>query len=229
MERGILYVATGQSYVDAAVQSALSVKTACGQGLRTHLYADREPKGDAFDSWELVENPHVRSKVDYMHKTPFEHTLYLDCDTQAQNNFVELFDLLDRYDVGLCHAQRRIKTHEMVWQEAVPYAFPQLNSGVFLYRRTEPVVDLLQQWSKAFHESGFNKDQITLRELLWNSSLRMAVLPPEYNIRYPKMLKHFAKDVVPKIIHDPNFVQGKTSLSRRVSNRLKNIAASSKA
>lgn len=72
---GAIWVATGEKYINAAIKSAESAKEFCGKDFRTHIFTDdvEKAKGSgAFDSVSLIENPHVRSKVDYMAQTPFQ-------------------------------------------------------------------------------------------------------------------------------------------------------------
>jgi len=164
-----------------------------------------------FDAVELIENPHRRSKVDYMGNTPFKKTLFVDADTRVVADFTDVFMLLDKYDVAMTHAMRRAHKNPRFWNIPLPYSFPQLNSGVFLYRTNEKVLEFLAKWKEAFHTAGIGKDQVTLRELLWLSDLKIYVLPPEYNVRYQKFLDIWAQnpgqnEAVPKILHMRRFI-----------------------
>jgi hypothetical protein len=191
--QGILYIAAGSKYIRAAMNSAESVRRH-SPGLATHLYADWQDRGFdfrrspfPFTSVEAIDEPHRRSKVDYISRTPFDRTLYLDTDTALNADVRSLFQVLDRFDIALCHAHRRNAVQRLApWRIALPPAFPQYNAGVILFRRTPAVVRFLEEWSRSFHEAGFQQDQKTLRELLWLSDLRMATLPPEYNVRFMK-------------------------------------------
>jgi len=103
-----------------------------------------------------------------------------------------------------------------VWRTEIPEAFPQLNTGVFLFRGTPAVLELLRAWSAAFHEAGLKKDQVTLRELLWLSDLRLHVLPPEYNLRHRKYLRVWEeREAVPRILHFRRFDDASASTSPR--------------
>lgn len=190
---GIVYISTGEKYIKAAIRSAKSVLKHC-PGLPIHLFADwQNYRFDfsksfyPFTSVDTIQNPHRRSKVDYLCKTPFEYTLYLDSDTSVNSDIREMFSLLDRFDIALNHEFRRNNiNHTKVWRIDLPDVFPQFNSGVFLFRKNPMVLRFLEDWSSSFYEAGFQQDQVTLRELLWLNDLRIFTLPPEYNVRYLK-------------------------------------------
>ena len=175
-----------------------------------HLFADWQNHGFAFDQTpfpfttvEKISDPHRRSKLDYLAQTPFEQTLYLDTDTSLNADIQGMFQILKRFDIALGHAHRRNTPDRLAnWRIELPHAFPQFNSGVFLYRKTPAVLEFLQTWNRHFKEAGFLQDQMTLRELLWLSDLRIATLPPEYNVRYIKYHYLWSKtEAQTKIFH----------------------------
>lgn len=124
----------------------------------------------------------------------------------------EMFDLLDRFDLALAHAHNRNKhkkDNSGKFIEKIPESFPQYNGGVILYKNSDEVRHFLMEWADSFYQAGFYKDQITLRWLLYNTKLRLATLPPEYNIRFKKYLKVWNnKEASPKILHFKKFHQG---------------------
>jgi hypothetical protein len=206
---GILFVATGKKYINAAIRAAKSVQKHCPE-MPVHLYANWQDYDYRFDlspfpftSTGKIEEPHRRSKIDYLSRTPFDRTLYLDTDTALNADIRELFQLLDRFDVALGHAHRRNSAaRTKSWRLELPQAYPQFNSGVLVYKKTPQVLQLLQDWAICFKEAGFPQDQVTLRELLWLSDLRIATLPPEYNVRFMKYHYLWSKsEAVTKIFH----------------------------
>jgi len=212
--RGVMYVATGKKYIRSAIKSAHSVRKYSPE-LQIHLFANwqecgfdfsRSPK--PFTSIESIDSPNYRSKVDYSVRTPFDRTLYLDTDTRVLDDVNPLFDLLDRFDMALAHANNRLSSL-LNWQVSIPVSFPQFNCGIIVYRRSDRVWRVLQEWIEAFHQAGFYADQITFREIIWLSDLRVATLPPEYNLRN---LKYFlvwgGREAQPKILHLALFQQG---------------------
>jgi hypothetical protein len=148
--------------------------------------------------------------VDYLPHTPFENTLYLDTDTKLNTDIRDIFRVMERFDIALCHAHRRNDPTRLgTWRIDLPQVFPQHNGGVILFRKTPDVIKFLEKWRDSFKEAGFQQDQMTLRELLWLSDLRVAILPPEYNVRYIKYRYIWSKsEAQPKIYHLQRFHTG---------------------
>jgi hypothetical protein len=222
---GVLYVATGDRYVTLASRSARSVRRTSAS-LAIHLCSDSaglamaEQRADhPFTSFSGLERVHRRSRLDVLAETPFDRTLFLDADTEVRASVEPVFALLDRFDIALAHAHRRNHPDTLqTWRADVPSAFPQFNAGVMAFRRTDAVIAFLREWARAFHAAGFPKDQVTLRELLWASDLRIATLPPEFNVRYRKYLFLWRHDeAIPKILH----LAGWPSLTRAVIGRIR--------
>lgn len=210
----MLYVATGRKYIQAAIRSAETVRQ-YAPGLPIHLYADWPQHGFTFDvsaspftTVAPIDHPHPRSKVDYLAKTPFGRTLYLDTDTALTDDVRDVFALLDRFDMAMAHAHRRDRGHER-FRTTVPPAYPQFNSGVMLFRRSPKVLALFEEWSRAYKAAGVRQDQPTLREILWECDLRVATLAPEYNVRFLKYhLLWYPNEARTRILHHPRFHDG---------------------
>lgn len=217
---GVHYIVTthkSDDFLDATIASAYSVAEH-NPGIGIHL--DTDERGVArlqaevphlFSSWRTITQPHYRSKIDYLPQPPFERNLYLDSDTRVVDDIREIFALLERFDLGLAHAHRRNHFSTLqAWQhQEIPPSFPQYNGGVILYRNSAPTLALMGQWRDNFYQAGFEKDQVTLRELLWHNPVQLATLPPEYNIRYKKYLRIWSKDEAkPKILHMSKYRKG---------------------
>lgn len=206
---GVVYIASGAKYSVFALDAARSVQRSNPE-LGITLLSD-QPKlsvEGVVDRHYVFSGGHYRSKVDHLASSPFERTLYLDTDTRVVASLTSAFQLLDRFDLAMAHAHRRHRASTTeVWREEIPDAFPQLNGGVALYRKSPATDNLWHRWSESFHSAGFKKDQVTLRELLWLADdLRWTVLPPEYNIRYRKYPMIWKRDEAePKILHYHTF------------------------
>jgi hypothetical protein len=204
---GIVFVAAGQAYARAASKAAFSVR-AHAPSLAIDLFTDAPQAAETiFDRVHLLNGSHRRSKVDCLHRTRFARTLYLDTDIRVVQDISDIFRVMDRFDIALAHAHARNRREtKAVWRIDLPDAFPQINTGVMLFKSSPAVLQLLLEWGQAYHSAGFKKDQVTLRELLWVSDLRLHILPPEYNVRYEKYLRVWSEqEAVPRILHFPAF------------------------
>ena len=204
MKRGVIYVATGAGFRELAEASVRSLK-AVEPGLAVDLFTDAPEAvaAELFDVVHKIDDPHPRAKLECMPRSRFERTLFLDCDTLVLSPLGDLFDTLERFDLALAHDVRRAS--ELIregHEEVTPYAFPQMNSGVFLYRRSPEVLAFLEDWARRYRAAGVVRDQIILKDMLWRTDLRFYVLPPEFNLRRVTVLDAWEpEDAVPTILH----------------------------
>lgn len=146
-------------------------------------------KEDYFDYVKILEDPNRRSKLDAVLNSPYERTLFLDNDTQLLKPVLhEGFRLLDNFDIALSHAPL-LRVGTII--EDIPSAFPEFNSGVIFFKNSVCVRKVMKRWRDDFHKQNIRtkygrRDQPYLRRALWESSLRIATLLPEYNSRRGK-------------------------------------------
>jgi hypothetical protein len=177
--RGVLYIAIGERYANAAVTSAQSVRRAM-PNLAIAVASNAVVDGPFDHQITVSEADGYRAKIVGMAQTPFERTLMLDVDTYVIADIGELFELLDRFDMALAHAPRRFV---MRFAE-VPAAFAEFNTGVICYRRTPAVSSLFDDWLAEFDAIG-ERDQAPFRRVAYRApEIRIATLTPEYNQRF---------------------------------------------
>ena len=209
--RGVVYVAFGDRFVAEAVHSVRSLQQRC-PGLPAVLFTDRPLPGAPFDEVRVAEVGHIRAKVDLLAQSPFDESLYLDSDTRVVYDLRDVFDVLDRCDVAMCHdfARKRQTMAQLVPEyAAIPYAFPEFNGGVILYSRSEAARRFLELWQQRFHqyrEQTRGWDQVSLRVAAWESRARVLTLPPEFNVRSEAVKRRVAKQrmpgvMVPRVLH----------------------------
>jgi hypothetical protein len=207
MGDGVIYVAEGSDYLDLAIRSARSLR-ALNIGLGVDLFTDQPVQPGLFDRVHPIPAGPT-PKLAALPMTRFDRTLYLDCDTLALAPLGDLFDLLERFELAIAHDVRR--SSNLIREgvvEAPPYAFPQMNAGVMLYRRSAAMLAFLRGWQAAYEAAGKLRDQPTLRDLLWASDLRFYVLPPEFNLRRVTVLDAWEPlDARPTILHSHRLLQ----------------------
>lgn len=215
---GAIFATTGRNYTDLAERAAQSLKNSC-PGLAVDLFTDQQVDMPIFDRIHQLEDPWRRSKIDAMVASRFDRTLYLDADTFVIADIRDVFDVLDRFDIAMAHDPYRnsVECHT-VWRKQLPSAFPQFNGGVVAFRRNPGVTELLRNWSTAVRSGGFARDQPVLRELIWDSDLRVATLPSEYNLMRFKVLRLWrSRFPAPRIIHSPRLHHHFTMNRSRIS------------
>lgn len=224
LERGIVYIATGRKYIEEAFISARSAKEHMPDILIT-LFSDKAGEsGDfngVFDNIITISDVDgsCRDKIRPLLDTPFEKTLFLDTDTFICSPVYDVFQMLDQFDIALAHAPDRYQYN----LPELPDCFTELNSGVIAYRNNESVRELLKQWEDTFQkmlekDDDSHRDQHSLRDALYRSSVRFLVLPPEYNFR--TICPNFAgKHCAVKILHGRHADLGKVATKLNRSQR----------
>ena len=189
--KGVVYIATGASYIEDAELSARSLKK-IHPDLPVCLFSDIGTNAAVFDMQFKVVNPHSRSKVDYLSESPFEKSLYLDTDTRVVASIMSGFEILERFDIAATHDMQRHPTRSKTARfrpEGVPDAFPEMNGGILFFRKNDRVVKFLRQWALEYQQTKASRDQPLLRRLLWfHPEILFYVLPPEYNVRWMKFV-----------------------------------------
>jgi len=231
-ECGVIYVATGAGYLDLACASAASLR-AVAPGLAVDLFTDAAPDdvpdgfpAGLFDAIHPVDDPHPRAKLDCLARTRFARTLFLDADTLVTADPTGMFALLDRFELAAAHDVRRASALIQEGAAPVPYAFPQLNSGVLLYRRSPAMLDFLAEWARRYRASGALRDQPILKDMLWESDLRFYVLPEEFNLRRVTLLDAWEPlDALPTILHSHRFMDHLRAAGPRIGEAAALVAA----
>jgi hypothetical protein len=190
---GILYIAFTDSFTKEGVMSYRSLRRhmptvkVCFMTDRVDLL--QEFSNDPNLTIQQIQPRHIRSKVDFVSKTPFKKTLYLDSDTIVVRDLSDVFESLDRFDVAVTHdfARKRKKYADVVPEYAkIPYSFSEVNGGVFAYsmnERTSHFLDLWRQYFYKYYQITNGWDQVSLRISLWESDVKLYHMPVEFNIR----------------------------------------------
>ncbi|MHA6347287.1 hypothetical protein [Roseivivax sp. CAU 1761] len=220
--RGVLYIAWGSAHVAVARRSAASVKRR-NPGLATALCCRPGDDTRGFDLAFEIPDGVKRPKLELLHRTPFAETLYLDNDTLVRADLTGLFDLLGKYEMGGAHVTLWHRPrHNKPIRRSLPDAFPEINCGVLLYRRSPRVLAFLARWAERYHESGMSIDQPSFREVLWESDIAFCTLPEQYNKRVFEASELIWSDQPkPRILHLELLQPQKNRLMRWLSDRVR--------
>lgn len=196
VDEGLLFIATGSSYVKEASQAAQASKAYIGNR-PIAIVSDLVSECERMDIFDLVL-PHPCPVYDYRDKIvpllnlPWKKTLFLDTDAFVTSNIDSLFGSLRKSHLAAALAPVR---HPSGWNDSnVPLLFPELNSGVLLFRRSFRQRMLIRKWltlyDKLFLLYDQKWDQASLRSVVWEMkckfNFRFSTLPPESNLRLTK-------------------------------------------
>lgn len=220
-----MYIATGHKFVEEACRSAASV-AACMPDIPISLFTDTAVQARRFDRVLGIDNAthSFEDKVKNLKRTPYHETLFLDSDTHMVEDSRELFSLLEKFDIAAVHSCCRTQYRV----SGVPDSFPEFNTGVLVFRKSEQMDSLFDRWEQIYAEDqnrdiewlvpGIDQwhlkslpDQPAFRLALYESKLRFTTLPSEYNCRLP----------FPGYVHNKvKIVHGRTNSFTEVSKEL---------
>jgi hypothetical protein len=239
MSKGVLYIATDESYVDEAVTSAEKLKD-INQIPVSLIATEGAISGRSINSVDnIIKIDDCYDNVDVkpytMHLSPYEKTLYLDCDAVVIDDVTPAFELLERYDIAAVHNEYKIP----VTLPDVPSAFPEYNTGVIAFRWNERIREFFSHWKDSTENQiqrgrpnsdfifplkgesleeatrfGRSYDQPTFREAIYESDVVHATLPSEYNFGRGKRYAHHRV----KILH-PSYTGLESKINESISPR----------
>lgn len=186
--RGIVYIATGEEFVEEARISAESAK-AVMPDIPITLFTDVDTSaGKVFDDTQNIEKPRhdFGDQVYHLDRTPYQRTIFLDSDIYLDASLEGLFDVLDEFDIAVAHNQRNYSSNRIDFEavEAIPDCFPEYNSGVVAFEQNQTISDFFNSWQDAYAEvtdRGQVHNQAAFRLALYRSDVRIATIPSEYN------------------------------------------------
>jgi len=185
MSKGVIYIASGESYIRKATISAESLRTH-NPDLPITLLTDESVESPAFNEIvnidvDIAEKGDSILSRDHMR---YDKTLFLDADTFVATDISDMFIALDRFDIVAAHNEARAWYHEEIYEQAgvnLPECFPEYNSGVVGYNDNRKVRQLFDRWNEAYTELGYERNQPAFRIALYDSDVNIGTLPPEYN------------------------------------------------
>lgn len=199
---GFVFATTGPKYTALAIRAAKSVQLHHPYH-PIDLFTDQEVDDPIFAKIHKLSKTSLRPKMEALHQSRFERTIFLDADLFVVADICDVFDVLHHFDLAATHDQERnSEPARTIWNKPIPPAFPQFNNGMLGIRRSPKTIALLKAWDDAFHLTNQLKDQPSFRELVYESDIRIATLPPEYNLVSITLARSWdSKNTAPRIFH----------------------------
>lgn len=143
---GFVYVASlSDAYYKAAVRSANSLRDYYPKAnitLFTHKLFFNEKDRQFFDNVVFDIPVHRRAKMWGMARSPYEKTLYLDCDTEIRSERIkDVFDILDKDIMFTKIIPHVSNTRYIDENNNLEY-----HGGVVLYNNKKLTVELINDW-----------------------------------------------------------------------------------
>lgn len=205
-KKAILYSAYGEKYVTEAFKYASLTRKSIGKDIKLILDTDqnlsvKDIESSPFDYVNILKNVEkfktadlkygckIQSMLDFCKHKEFDRFLFLDTDAYIVTpKALDIFDLLDRYDIAMCHAPIRHSNKNSAnkgenMDPLVPSCFPEFNTGVIVFKKS--CLEFFQEWLKLYMSSTIiqTHDQPSCRRVAYLTDLRIATLPEEYNWR----------------------------------------------
>ena len=231
LSKGYLLVASySKAYYDAAIRCAISIKDHHPDGritLFTHIDFIKESDRYLFENVITGIPFHMRAKLWALDKTPYDITLYLDCDTEVWHDDISnIFDLIGDNDIAITNIREYAgKGTEVSKTENMIH-----HCGVFLYRKNATQKFMRQWWFEYLKQTApgiwpypdYNLkmkpwDQFTFWRLLKTEfqNIKITVLPDDarWNFVYTYLDSETDKPIVvwhytiPKGLVDANSIK----------------------
>lgn len=200
MESGILYIATGEEYINQAVKSAEWLIKVMDYPVA--IIADRQVQHDVFDH-VIIDSEPTNTYIDKarnLSMSPFEKTVFIDTDAYVLRDISELFELLDGFDLAAAvdPNEAALRYRGLRYFECLPDSVPEYNTGVLVYKKSDEMQRFLRSWVNEYSEH-HHTDQVSFRKALFESSIEFTALSSLYNclLNYPMQVTGEVK-----IVHD---------------------------
>lgn len=183
MDKGFLYVATGEQYIEEAKFSAQVTKQ--HMDLPITVISDRDVDSPYIDKVIIDESPD-RSFFDKprnLLKSPYDKTIYMDGDVFLLQPVPELFDLLDNVDLATAIDPNEYELRYMdnVDFGDVPESVPLFQTGVIAYKQNEECEEFIRNWTDIHQNNSIERDQTSFRIAIHTTDVDHMALSNLYN------------------------------------------------
>ena len=194
MEKGYLYIASGEKYIKEAKRSVQSLRRVDDNAHATIVTDDQSTyfgEGRCFDKRIIVseDNLYIPKKgfdlkVKSMYQqSPYDKTIFIDSDTYFIKNCSYLFDLLKYHDVCISRANNDDEYIRYKGSEIKGYG--QYNTGVIVFRKNERNKKLFSDWVSRWRmrRTVHSHDQMAFMEALLSNNVKTYILKNNWNAR----------------------------------------------
>jgi len=194
--RAVFYIATDADdgrYLREATLSAASMREQLGlptilftnvSGSKLEFATTKQLPASNVEPWYLKSAGWFNYAIDQLQD--YDQLLYLDTDTHVCRDCLDMFDLLDRFDMAIGHSASR-DVNVSVFDTPPAFTTPQI--GVNVFNNSQQMHDFWERWLWLFKEHADiygNNDEAPLRDAMWQNvqNIAWATLPPEYCLRF---------------------------------------------
>ena len=178
-EKGVIFVASGEKYVEEVRDSLKRLKSVMPE-IDATFYTDRNLDVAEADQ-VIVEEDLDRdysAKIKKMKESPYEKTIFLDSEVKVEEDFSEIFEVLEDFQMAFSFKNGTIQGESMYGMDM------SYNTGVIAYRDDEVVQNFFSDWLEAYRkEREEYHDQTSFFNSIVKSDVRYITLPFEYNYR----------------------------------------------
>ena len=192
---GVIYLAFGKPYLIMALNSMASLRQTNPE-VPVCIVTNERIDTSLFSLWDNTLDHLIfvdkGTELNRTYKTsiykysPFEKTIFLDCDTLVIGDVSVASQHLDFYDYAIrlnSHMEGRfIKDDVLLTDKSVFITqLPHWNSGVILFKKGDATRSFFDLWAYHYTKMGIAFDQASLVETVFRSPARMLSLDYRWN------------------------------------------------
>ena len=206
---GILYIATGEKYLQEAKRAATRASKITDLPISIVTY--RPIESDLFDQVIIDQEPEdtFSDKPRNLLKSPYDRTVYMDTDTYVIEPINDLFDILDKYHIAVTLDPFEGGLYSMDQTSISKGAVPEFQTGVIVYQSTPEAEQFIDSWNY-YHSPPEQEDQLSFRSAYEECNTEVGVFSPRYNA-----LVRTSIGGPVKILHNPQRSLADTDLEVR--------------
>lgn len=165
-----------------AIQSAKSLKEHM-PNIKISVYTNFEINIPSCFDYHIVWPGFIdlwKFKYQCLLDSPYDITLHLDADTFVCDNFSEVFIMMDRFDLVMPFSVTYIARHS----PDIPDSFPELAGGFMVFKKSDIAQEFLFRTLHYVINRSGGCDEPCIRRAVYETDIRYAVIPWEYNCLY---------------------------------------------